>query len=112
MLAVQIFARVESRGQSLAEALAECVRGKMPAERGQERKDAAQTGGERDRMQIIGPAPAAIGRINDIFRFVFYVKSAKYDTLVKVKDVLEEKIQGEQLRTEVVQFDFDPVNTL
>ena len=112
MLAVQIFARVESRGQSLAEALAECVRGKMPAERGQEMKDTAQTGGERDRMQIIGPAPAAIGRINDIFRFVFYVKSAKYDTLVKVKDVLEEKIQGEQLRTEVVQFDFDPVNTL
>lgn len=112
MLAVQIFAREESRGQSLAEALAECVRGKMPAERGQERKDAAQTGGERDRMQIIGPAPAAIGRINDIFRFVFYVKSAKYDTLVKVKDVLEEKIQGEQLRTELVQFDFDPVNTL
>ncbi len=112
MLAVQIFARVESRGQSLAEALAECVRGKMPAERGQEMKDIAQTGGERDRMQIIGPAPAAIGRINDIFRFVFYVKSAKYDTLVKVKDVLEEKIQGEQLRTEVVQFDFDPVNTL
>ena len=112
MLAVQIFAREESRGQSLAEALAECVRGEMPAERGQERKDAAQTGGERDRMQIIGPAPAAIGRINDIFRFVFYVKCAKYDTLVKVKDVLEEKIQGEQLRTEVVQFDFDPVNTL
>lgn len=101
MLAVQIFAREESRGQSLAEALAECVRGKMPAERGQ-----------GDAMQIIGPAPAAIGRINDIFRFVFYVKCAKYDTLVKVKDVLEEKIQGEQLRTEVVQFDFDPVNTL
>lgn len=112
MLAVQIFAREESRGQLLAEALAECVRGKMPAERGQERKDAAQTGGESDRMQIIGPAAASIGRINDIFRFVFYVKSAKYDTLVKVKDVLEEKIQGEQLRTEVVQFDFDPVNTL
>lgn len=112
MLAVQIFAREESRGQSLAEALAECVRGKMPAERGQERKDAAQTGGESDRMQIIGPAAASIGRINDIFRFVFYVKCAKYDTLVKVKDVLEEKIQGEQLRTEVVQFDFDPVNTL
>lgn len=112
MLAVQIFAREESRGQALAEALAECARGSVPAERGQERKDAAQTGGESDRMQIIGPAAASIGRINDIFRFVFYVKSAKYDTLVKVKDVLEERIQGEQLRTEVVQFDFDPVNTL
>lgn len=112
MLAVQIFAREESRGQTLAEALAECARGSMPAERGQERKDAAQTGGEWDRMQIIGPAAASIGRINDIFRFVFYVKSAKYGTLVKVKDALEERIQGEQLRTEVVQFDFDPVNTL
>ena len=100
MLAVQIFAREESRGQALAEALAECARGSVQAERGQER------------MQIIGPAPAAIGRINDIFRFVFYVKCVKYGTLVKVKDVLEERIQGEQLRTEVVQFDFDPVNTL
>ena len=100
MLAVQIFAREESRGQVLAEELAKSVRESVTAERGQER------------MQIIGPAPAAIGRINDIFRFVFYVKSAKYDTLVKVKDALEEKIQGEQLRTELVQFDFDPVNTL
>lgn len=103
MLAVQIFAREESRGQALAEELAESVR---------ERENAAQADGKRDTMQIIGPAPAAIGRINDIFRFVFYVKSAKYDTLVKVKDALEEKIQGEQLRTELVQFDFDPVNTL
>ena len=103
MLAVQIFAREESRGQTLAGALAESVR---------ERENAAQADGQRETLQIIGPAPAAIGRINDIFRFVFYVKSAKYDTLVKVKDALEEKIQGEQLRTEVVQFDFDPVNTL
>ena len=112
MLAVQIFAREESRGEALAGALAESVRESATAERGQERKDAAQTGGQWDRMQIIGPAPAVIGRINDIFRFVFYVKCAKYDTLVKVKDALEERIQGEQLRTELVQFDFDPVNTL
>ena len=107
MLAVQVFAREESRGEALAETLAECVRRRAFTECGQ-----AERSVEQKAIQMIGPAPAAIGRINDIFRFVFYVKSAKYDTLVKVKDVLEEKIQGAQLRTEQVQFDFDPVNTL
>ena len=63
-------------------------------------------------MQLMGPAPASIGRINDIFRFVFYVKCAKYDKLVEVKDLLEEKMGERQLRTETVQFDFDPVNTM
>lgn len=63
-------------------------------------------------MTLIGPAPASIGRINDIFRFVFYVKCAKYDKLIQVKDLLEEKIQGMQLTNELVQFDFDPMNTM
>lgn len=111
MLAVQIFAGEESRGKRLAEQLAEEVRSAEDA-------DASKPGrqpdapGERSGIRIIGPAPATIGRINDIFRFVFYVKSAKYDRLVEVKDLLEQKIQGLQLKTETVQFDFDPMNTM
>lgn len=111
MLAVQIFAGEENRGKRLAEQLAEEVRSAEDA-------DASKPGrqpdapGERSGIRIIGPAPATIGRINDIFRFVFYVKSAKYDRLVEVKDLLEQKIQGLQLKTETVQFDFDPMNTM
>ena len=99
MLAVQIFAGEESKGEHLAALLAETVRL-------WEKGEALQP------IRIIGPAPATIGRINDIFRFVFYVKSAKYDRLVEVKDLLEQKIQGLQLKTETVQFDFDPMNTM
>ena len=63
-------------------------------------------------LQIIGPAPASIGRINDIFRFVFYVKCPKYDKLIQIKDLLEEEIQTRQLTNELVQFDFNPMNTM
>ena len=63
-------------------------------------------------MTLIGPAPASIGRINDIFRFVFYVKCTKYDKLIHIKDILEQKIQVMQLTNEMVQFDFDPLNTM
>lgn len=95
MLAVQIFAREEERAKALAESLSGLVRKewvkKQPAE---------------DSVRLMGPAPASIGKINDIFRFVFYVKSSEYDKLVEVKDLLEEDIGSRQLKTETVQFDF------
>lgn len=99
MLAVQIFAREEEKGAALAGQLAalagDFVLKEEPVER---------------RMQIIGPAPAALGKVNDIFRFVFYVKYEKYDTLVAVKDKLEERVQSLQLKNEMMQIDFNPVN--
>jgi len=99
MLAVQIFSREEQRGEKLAQRLAQLS--------GVERQP-----GRRTEMALIGPAPAAIGRIKDIFRFVFYVKCTKYDKLVYIKDVLEEKINEMQLTSEMVQFDFNPMNTM
>lgn len=111
MVAVQIFAGEEARGEALANRLAEKVRGgekTVPAAFGRDSMS-AESG---EKMIVIGPAPAAIGRINDIFRFVFYVKCGKYGKLIEVKDMLEEEIQSLQLKTEAVQFDFDPVNTM
>lgn len=101
MLAVQIYARQEESGKQLAQALADVVKSKVDISKG-----------TADRLTIIGPAPASIGKVNDIFRFVFYVKHTKYDMLVQMKDILEEKIQLWQPRYETVQFDFDPMNTL
>lgn len=95
LLAVQVYSREEARGMGLAEKLADTVRRSYGAD-----------------LRLIGPAPAVISRINDIFRFVFYVKCQKYDTLVDIKDKLEELLQETQSRTETVQFDFDPVNTM
>lgn len=106
MLAVQIFDRDEERAGGLAASLAEAVKGRFcmtPGQGAGGRADAGDSGGG---IRLIGPAPAAISRINDIFRFVFYVKSSKYDKLVEIKDLLEENINARQLRTETVQFDF------
>ena len=99
LLAVQVFAREEDRGIRLAGWLAG-------------RAGRVNSGAEAGKMQLLGPAPAAIGRINDIFRFVFYVKCSNYGTLIQVKDSLEEALQGIELKQETVQFDFDPMNTL
>lgn len=92
MLAVQIYAKEEETGMQLARRLAGAVKAME--------------------IPVIGPAPASIGKINDIFRFVFYVKQEKYDKLVQIKDCLEEKLQLWQPRYESVQFDFDPMNTM
>lgn len=92
MLAVQIFAKGEQEGELLAHRLA----------------DEVKSGG----MHVLGPAPASIGKINDIFRFVFYIKDNEYMSLVRIKDRLEELLDVMQLKNENVQFDFDPMNCM
>ncbi|MCQ2520672.1 MAG: primosomal protein N' [Lachnospiraceae bacterium] len=59
---------------------------------------------------VIGPAPAALSRINDIYRFVFYIKDKNYNELVDIKDYLEDSLTKIKKRTCTVSFDFDPQN--
>ncbi len=101
LLAVQVFAASEENGKQLAERMANVVKSIVEEE--------APTGG---RLLLIGPAPASIGKINDVFRYVLYIKNGDYDRLVRVKDALEEALGRQGLKQETVQFDFDPVNTL
>lgn len=100
MMAVQIFSREEEKGAELAEALAGLARTYEEQGLSPER-----------RLQVIGPAAAALGKLHDIFRFVFYVKDEKYGKLIELKDVLESHVQSLQLKNEMMQIDFDPVNT-
>jgi primosomal protein N' (replication factor Y) len=93
MLAVQIYSQSEERGTELAGHLAVRVRN------------------FDQNILVIGPAPASIGKIKDIFRFVFYIKDTEYNRLVSVKDMLEELLKSEKY-PETVLFDFDPMNTL
>ena len=101
MLAVQVFSKDEVSAGRLANRLAEAVREAFFRTR--EKKPGA--------LQIMGPAPASIGKINDIFRFVFYIKCPEYDKLIQIKD-LAERMLREWQAIETVQFDFDPVNVM
>ena len=63
---------------------------------------------------VIGPAQASITKIRDLYRFVLYVKSEKYDKLVRCKDRAEAFLAylvriGRDPQVQV-QFDFDPVS--
>lgn len=62
------------------------------------------------KMLVIGPAPASISKMNDLYRYVFYCKSKDYNNLVAVKDLLEEKLKLRKSFRENVFFDFDPQN--
>lgn len=102
MLAVQIYAASEEQGGALARQLASQAGAFV---------DESQPCGKR--MMIVGPAPAGIGKVNDIYRFVFYVKDQSYDRLVEVKDGLEAWMGERQMPRQMsLQFDFDPMNTL
>lgn len=61
--------------------------------------------------KVIGPTSAMIGKVKDIYRFVFYVKDKDYGKLTYIKDELEQYIEGQNLKNEAVYFDFDPMNT-
>ena len=63
-------------------------------------------------VDVIGPAVPGIGKINDIYRKVLYLKTERYDTLVKIKNLMEQYIEvNSGFRTIRVQFDFNPMNT-
>ena len=68
--------------------------------------------GIRDHFKIlvIGPAPATVSKINDVYRQVFYLKHKSYDALVNIKDFLEEALSSRKQFKESVFFDFDPQN--
>lgn len=61
---------------------------------------------------VLGPAPAFISKVKDMYRFVVYIKSEDYSELVRVKDLLEAFLMSNPPAKEYIQFDFDPINTL
>ena len=90
-MAVQVVAREYEDGKQLVETL--CDRAKIHS------------------RKVIGPTPASIGRIKDIYRFVFYIKEKDYKILTTVKDDLEDYIEKQNLKNEAVYFDFDPMHS-
>lgn len=65
-----------------------------------------------ENVKVIGPAAPGIGKINDIYRKVLYLKTERYDTLVKIKNQMEQYIEvNSGFNTIRIQFDFNPMNT-
>lgn len=62
-------------------------------------------------LRMIGPAGAAVGKVNDIYRKVLYLKHSDYGQLVKLKDRLELFLKDrEDMKQIHVSFDFNPMN--
>ena len=104
MLAVLIISSGQKEGMKLCEEMTNIVN----TERVRDRETDA---GSYCGIQVIGPAEASIGKINDLYRHVFYVKHADYQILVEMKDILELFCKEKELKNQTVQYDFDPINT-
>lgn len=90
MLAVTVFGKYEENVKRLALNLAGVVKS----------------------HRVLGPSKGTIGKINDVYRYVFYVKNPDYDRLVEIKDLLEKWLVERQPKWESVQFDFNPMNSI
>ena len=97
LLGIQIFARNEEEGGKFA---ASC------------RAVAEKTGGD---TLLIGPAPAAIGKLSDVYRIALYAKHTDLQRLINIKDALETHVKRltdagilNPARLQI-QFDLDPV---
>ena len=102
MLAVLITSREQDRGKELSEEMTGMVNNM---------RNRRETQGAWRDIQVIGPTEAVIGRINDLYRHVLYVKHADYQVLVEIKDALELFCKEKELKNQTVQYDFDPMNT-
>ena len=94
MMAVLIMSEadivVKEHAQNIADTIKECFKEQRP--------------------QVIGPSEAAIGKINDIYRRVVYIKHRDYDVLVNIKDKIENMITELEWNKESIQIDFNPIN--
>ncbi len=96
MLAVLIVSQIQEQGKILSEEMTDLVNREMK---------------EWDGLRVIGPTDAAISKLNDLYRHIFYVRHEDYQVLVEAKDRLETFCKKQELKNQTVQFDFDPMST-
>ena len=58
-------------------------------------------------VHVIGPTPAAVSKVKDYYRYMIYLKSLKEEPIRQAKERLEALINGFELKTENVIFDYD-----
>lgn len=74
-------------------------------------KEYAKRVDKNGRLKIIGPASPFVGKVNDVYRKILYIKHEDYRLMIEVKNRLEQYIEinsgFQKLR---IQFDFNPMN--
>jgi len=94
ILCGMILGKNEAQVKKFVEDMAEYAKGKMADKK----------------LQIIGPAPAGISKINDYYRYGIYIKSKEEPVLIKMKEYMEEFEQNTGKKDIMVSFDFDPIH--
>lgn len=57
-------------------------------------------------FNILGPIPGETKKINDVYRYVLYLKADERELLINIKGMIEKKAEIANLS---VQFDYDPI---
>ena len=71
----------------------------------------ANGSGPESSVEIIGPASPYVGKVNDVYRRVIYLKGEREEDLIWMKDRMEQYIEiNSGYRNIRVQFDFNPMN--
>ena len=103
MLVVLCAAKEEAIAAESAKRLAEFIKENEP---GLKREAALD-----DRIYLVGPADAAVAKVNDIYKKVIYLRGADYQKLVQIKDRIEAfTADNTDYKNTIIQFDFNPMN--
>lgn len=90
MLGVQVAGRDEAQVSEIIEFLRQNVEQKF-----------AQN------VMVIGPVPASVYKVNDIYRKILYMKQENYDILIRIQKFMQTLWEeDERCRTNTIQYDF------
>lgn len=67
---------------------------------------------KKKEMSVIGPASPFVGKVNDVYRKILYIKCEDYRRLIDAKNLLEQYIEiNKGFQSLRIQFDFNPMKT-
>ncbi len=58
-------------------------------------------------LEVIGPVPAPVYKVNDIYRKILYMKQENYDILIRIRKYIQDRWdETEDCKRLTVQYDF------
>jgi len=100
-MAISLSSKEEEEADALAEFLASRIKAWVD---------------ENDKSElavVIGPAPAGIAKIKDVYRRVIYLKHGEYGLITACKDAIEKVVTADFVFAKcTVQFDINPLAVL
>ncbi len=96
MLAVQVYAKSGEAAERMASEI----------------KNSTESLIKEKELLVIGPAPAMVRKVKDIFREVLYYKHGEYEPLLLLREQIERYLEVKSDREETVLFDMDPMNLM